>query len=155
MDIFQVRQSEKRLYRELLLQGDEQWNMVEAYLDRGIMFALRDGEVCAVCVVTEEAHDWIEIKNLAVASTVRRKGYGRRLVAFVAERWRRPGAFLYAGTGESRATLSFYEACGFRRSHTIPRFFIDHYDHPIFEEGKQLIDMVYLRMPLDAPGAAP
>lgn len=29
-------------------------------------------------------------------------------------------------------------------------FFIDNYDHPIFECGRQLTDMVYLRMDLSA-----
>ena len=29
-----------------------------------------------------------------------------------------------------------------------PGFFTDHYDHPIFEEGKQLVDMVYLKKEL-------
>ena len=30
------------------------------------------------------------------------------------------------------------------RSHKIPNFFTDNYDHPIYEGGVQLIDMVYL-----------
>ena len=29
-----------------------------------------------------------------------------------------------------------------------PIFFLDHYDHPIFEGGKRLIDMIYLEMAL-------
>ena len=39
----------------------------------------------------------------------------------------------------------FYEKCGFVRSHKIPNFFTDNYDHPIYEGGVQLIDMVYLQ----------
>ena len=35
--------------------------------------------------------------------------------------------------------------CGFVRSHNIPNFFTDNYDHPIYECGVQLIDMVYLQ----------
>lgn len=27
----------------------------------------------------------------------------------------------------------------------IKNFFIDNYDHPMFEDGKQLVDMVYLK----------
>ena len=45
-------------------------------------------------------------------------------------------------------TIPFYEACGFRRSHVVPSFFTDHYDHPIFEGGVQLVDMIYLSKPL-------
>lgn len=32
--------------------------------------------------------------------------------------------------------------------HIISNFFIDNYDHPIYESGIQLIDMVYLQRPL-------
>ena len=46
---------------------------------------------------------------------------------------------LQVGTGDS------YEKCGFVRSHKIPNFFTDNYDHPIYEGGVQLIDMVYLQ----------
>ena len=49
------------------------------------------------------------------------------------------------GTGESNLTIPFYESCGFERYDVIKNFFIDYYDKPIFEDGKQLKDMVYLR----------
>ena len=38
-----------------------------------------------------------------------------------------------------------YAKCGFVRSHIIPNFFTDNYDHPIYEGGVQLVDMVYLQ----------
>lgn len=34
------------------------------------------------------------------------------------------------------------------RSHIVPNFFTDHYDHPIFEGGVQLTDMIYLKKEL-------
>lgn len=49
------------------------------------------------------------------------------------------------GTGDTPSTLSFYEHCGFRISHRLKNFFTDNYDHPIYEDGKLLTDMVYLR----------
>ncbi|MFU2395762.1 MAG: GNAT family N-acetyltransferase, partial [Clostridiales bacterium] len=49
------------------------------------------------------------------------------------------------GTGDSPLTIPFYEKCGFVRSHKIPNFFTDNYDHTIYEGGVQLIDMVYLQ----------
>ena len=52
---------------------------------------------------------------------------------------------LQVGTGDSPLTVPFYEKCGFVRSHNIPNFFMDNYDHPIYECGVQLIDMVYLQ----------
>ena len=52
------------------------------------------------------------------------------------------------GTGDSPLTIPFYEKCGFVRSHIILNFFTDNYDHPIYESGIQLVDMVYLQRPL-------
>ena len=55
---------------------------------------------------------------------------------------------MLVGTGDFPSTLLFYEHCGFTISHRVENFFIDHYDHPIYEEGEQLIDMVYLKKTL-------
>jgi hypothetical protein len=52
---------------------------------------------------------------------------------------------MLVGTGDSPATIPFYQKCGFVISHRIKDFFIDNYDHPIFEGGKRLTDMVYLK----------
>lgn len=52
---------------------------------------------------------------------------------------------LQVGTGDSPLTVPFYEKSGFARSHSIENFFIDNYDHPIFEGGVQLTDMIYLQ----------
>ena len=41
--------------------------------------------------------------------------------------------------------VGFYEKCGFVRSHKVQNFFTDNYDHPIYEGGVQLVDMVYLQ----------
>lgn len=49
-------------------------------------------------------------------------------------------------TGDSPVIISFYKSCGFVYSHWIPNFFIDNYDHPIFEACRQLKDMIYLKM---------
>ena len=55
---------------------------------------------------------------------------------------------MLVGTGDSPLTVPFYLACGFTPSHRVENFFLDHYDHPIFEGGVQLRDMVYFRHPL-------
>lgn len=123
--------------------------MVERYLSRGEMFALQVcGETRAVCVVTREGADVMELKNIAVLPAFQRRGYGRRLVQFVENRYAAPGAWLYVGTGDSPDTLGFYHACGFCCSHVVENFFLENYDHPIFEGGKQLKDMVYLKKAL-------
>ena len=53
---------------------------------------------------------------------------------------------LQVGTGDSPTTIPFYEACGFTRSHVVPDFFTTHYDHPIYDGGVLLRNMVYLQI---------
>ncbi len=48
-------------------------------------------------------------------------------------------------TGDSPLTIPFYEKCGFKRHHVEKEFFTKNYDHPIFEAGVQLVDMIYLQ----------
>ena len=95
----------------------------------------------------------LELKNLAVRPENQRRGYGARLVAFLARRYRGEYRRMQVGTGESPLTVPFYEWCGFAPSHRVKNFFPAHYDHPIYECGRQLIDMVYLTMPLDGQGS--
>lgn len=138
----------KKRYLSLLLLADEQESMIDRYLERGTMFVLDDGGVKGECVVTDEGQGVLEIKNLAVEPACRRMGYGRALIDLVAARYRGQYAVLQVGTGDSPLTIPFYEACGFVRSHRVENFFVDHYDHPIFEGGVRLTDMIYLRREL-------
>jgi GNAT superfamily N-acetyltransferase len=73
------------------------------------------------------------------------KGYGRALIEFLAEKYTGKYSVLQVGTGESPLTVPFYEKCGFAYHHRIKNFFPDHYDHPIYECGVRLVDMVYLQ----------
>lgn len=147
MEIRKV-ETDKKEYMPLLLLADEQEDMVDRYLERGNMYVLEDGGGKAVCVVTDEGDGILEIKNLAVCPEFQGKGYGRRMIRFVADSYRDRFKVLYVGTGDSPATVPFYEKCGFCRSHVVRNFFTEHYDHPIFECGRRLVDMVYLKMEL-------
>ena len=112
----------------------------------------RDGlPAVAVCVVTDEGDGILEIKNLAVAPIYQKKGYGKRMLEFLSETYRGNYSFLQVGTGDSPLTVPFYEKCGFCRSHVIKNFFTDYYDHPIYEGGVQLKDMIYFRKQLREP----
>ena len=83
MNIFEVK-ADKKQYLPLLLLADEQEDMIDRYLERGTMYALKDGaSVRAVCVVTDEGEGTLELKNLAAAPEYQRRGYGRRLVDFL------------------------------------------------------------------------
>ena len=138
----------KKQFLALLLLADEQENMIDRYLEKGTMYVLEDDGVKAECVVTEKEHGVLEIKNIAVAPENQRRGYGKALVDFLIQKYAGQYAVLQAGTGDSPLTIPFYERCGFTRSHRIPNFFIENYDHPIYECGVQLVDMIYLQRAL-------
>lgn len=137
--------SDKKEFLELLLLADEQEDMIDRYLERGDMFVLDDNGVKAVCVVTREGEGSYEIKNIATVPFFQRQGYGKRLIEFLFGHYKGECTEMLVGTGDVPSALSFYEHCGFTISHRIENFFTDNYDHPIYEEGKQLVDMVYLK----------
>ena len=141
---------DKKQYMDLLLLADEQEDMIERYLDRGRMYVLDDNGIKAECVVTDEGDGILEIKNLAVTPGSQRRGYGRQMIRFLADTYSGRYDVLQVGTGDSPLTLPFYESCGFQRSHVVKGFFTKYYDHPIYEGGRQLIDMIYLRKSLTA-----
>jgi len=134
----------KKEYMELLLLADEQEDMIDRYLERGDMFVLEDGGVLAECVVTREGDGVYELKNIAVAPDCQRRGYGKQLIEFAFSYYGDCERML-VGTGDVPSSLGFYHSCGFTESHRVKNFFTDHYDHPMFEDGKQLVDMVYLK----------
>ena len=144
MKIREVNENKKQ-FISLLLLADEQESMVDHYLEKGTMYVLEDGNVKAECVVTDEGNEILEIKNIAVDPENQGKGYGKALIDFLASKYADEYSILQVGTGDSLLTVPFYEKCGFVRSHNIPNFFTDNYDHPIYECGVQLIDMVYLQ----------
>ena len=138
----------KKEYLDLLLLADEQEDMIDRYLEHGTMYVLEDDGVKAECVVTDEGGGILELKNIAVVPDCQGKGYGKAFVNFLVRTYREQYAVLQVGTGDSPSTIPFYESCGFRRHHLVKNFFTDHYDHPIYECGVQLVDMVYLQREL-------
>ena len=132
-------------YRSLLLLADEQESLVNDYIEKGKMFVLADDGIKAVCVVVPKTKEVLEIKNIAVIPSARRQGYGKMLIEFLSERFRRDFSFLEAGTGDSPLTRPFYESCGFSYFSTVKNYFPEHYDHPIVEEGVLLTDKIIFR----------
>ena len=131
----------KKQFISLLLLADEQENMIDRYIEKGTMYVLEDSNVKAECVVCDEGNGILEIKNIAVDPQNQGKGYGKALISKYADEY----SVLQVGTGDSPLTIPFYEKCGFVRSHKVQNFFTDNYDHPIYEGGVQLVDMVYLQ----------
>lgn len=147
MKIIRIQENKKE-YLPLLILADEQEDMIDRYLEKGTMYVLDDNGVKAECVVTDEGDGILEIKNIAVDPSFQKMGYGKSLIEFVEKRYSGEYSVLQVGTGDSPLTLPFYEKCGFERSYIVENFFTDNYNHPIFENGVQLKDMVYLRKKL-------
>ena len=147
MEIVEIKENKKK-YLPLLLLADEQEDMIDRYLQRGRMFVLEDGGVKSECVVTDEGNGVLEIKNLATLPEYQGRGYARTLIGFLLREFAHRYTLLQVGTGDSPRTVPFYEKCGFTRSRVLPGFFTANYDHPIFEDGVRLTDMVVLRRPI-------
>ena len=130
MEIRKV-EADKKQYLDLLLLADEQEDMIDRYLEHGTMYVLEDGEVKAECVVTDEGGGVLELKNIAVKPDFQGKGYGKALVDYIIQTYTGRYTVLQVGTGDSPATIPFYESCGFRRHHLVKNFFTDCYNHPI------------------------
>lgn len=144
MEIKEIKKNKKK-YLSLLLLADEQESMVDKYIDRGIMYVLIDDEkAVSECIVTDE-DGILEIKNIATTPEYQGRGYAKHLIDFLCKKYKGKYEIIQVGTGDSPLTIPFYEKCGFKKTHRVPNFFTDNYDHPIIECGHQLVDMIYLK----------
>jgi len=139
---------EKKRFLDLLLLADESETMIDRYLERGELFALYDDDLKSVCVVTCEDPDTCELKNIATYKEWHGMGYGSKLIQYISAFYKDKDTTMIVGTGETPKIIRFYEKNGFRLSHRIQNFFTDNYDHPMFEDGVQLVDMIYLKKDL-------
>lgn len=147
MEIKMVNEDKKQ-FLDLLLLADEQESMIDKYLERGELFTLYDKELKSICVVTGESSDTCELKNIATYEKWHGKGYGSKLIQYISTFYKDRYKYMIVGTGDIPSIIQFYENNGFSLSHRIQNFFIDNYDHPMYEEGVQLVDMVYLQKEL-------
>lgn len=138
----------KKQFLDLLLLADEQEDMIDRYLQSGDLFALYDDDLKSVCVVLPIDDETCELKNIATYAKYQGKGYGKAMIGFISEAYSDDYKTMLVGTGETPSMLSFYEGCGFEESHRVKNFFTDNYDHLMFEEGVQLVDMIYLKKDL-------
>ena len=147
VEIKEVKENKKQ-YLSLLLLADEQENMIDRYIEKGTMYVLNDNGVKCECIVTDEGLGILEIKNIATVPTHQGMGYGKALISFIADHYKFKYDILQVGTGDVPSTVGFYKACGFEYSNRLKNFFTDNYDHPIYEDDVQLVDMIYLKMKL-------
>ena len=138
----------KKQFLGLLLLADESEGMIDKYLPKGDLFALYDDDLKSVCVVVPINSETCELKNIATYEKHQSKGYARELINYIFDFYKPLFKTMLVGTGDIPRILSFYESCGFVKSHSIKSFFTDNYSHPMFEDGVQLVDMIYLKKSL-------
>lgn len=142
---------DREKYMDILLLADPQEDMVMRYLPESDLFVLsEEGIIKTVCAVVSLNDRACEIKNIATIEGEREKGYGTHMIHYVCEHYSSQYQTIFVGTGNSKKTVGFYEKCGFSVSHLVADFFVDHYREPIYEEGKQLMDMIYLKKKLQS-----
>jgi len=147
MDVRIIKEDRKQ-FIDLLLLADESESMIDKYLEHGDLFALYDHELKSVCVVISESSDSCELKNIATYEKWQGMGYGSKLIQYITAFYKDKYKTMIVRTGDVTKSIRFYEKNGFSISHRIENFFTDNYDHPMFEDGVQLVDMIYLKKEL-------
>ena len=91
--------------------------------------------------------DFVYVEYLAVDPDIRGGGIGARILSQLRDGVRKPVVLEVEPPFNELAKrrIGFYERNGFEYSHTVKDFFSSNYDHPIYENGKMLRDMVYLK----------
>lgn len=148
---FQQIIENKTKYMDLLLLTDPQRDMIYRYLDTGDMFALYEGkELCTLAVVTVSGNQECEIRNLVTTYGNGGKGYTRAMIHYLSERYRSECDTMYVGTWDYEESMRAYKKGGFEYSHTLNDYYVHNYQEPIYLDGKQMTDLVYLKKQLDA-----
>lgn len=135
-------------YLNLLLLADEQIDMLKKYMYQGDLFVFSEDTIIGVCIVFTNNSNTCELKNIAINPLKQHLGYGKKCIQYIFNYYQQKYAYITVGTGANTSTVGFYERCGFIKSHCIKNFFIDNYDHYIYENNIQLKDMQYLKRSL-------
>lgn len=146
MDIRLLGEGEE-LPMELLLEADPSEELLMGYCGRGLVYGAEiDGELIGVYVLLPLADKIGEIKNVAVAESVRGQGYGKKLILHALSEAELLGfGKVEIGTGNSSlGQLALYQKCGFRIDSVDRNFFVRNYPEPIMENGIVCRDMIRL-----------
>lgn len=137
---------------KLLLLADETVEAIEQYLyDSRVYSVWKDEEEIAVFCLYPQDTTCLEIKNIAVSTSYQNQHIGSFLLDKIkaialAQHYKT----VLVGTSDTgEAQLRFYERNSFVLYDRRANFFIDHYPEPIFENGRQMVDMVLLKFEIN------
>lgn len=134
---------EKQKYMNLLLEADPEKRIVDEYIKDGEMYGIFENNKC-VCevVIIKIDNDTCELKNIATLKEARGKGYAKKIIQYIFDKYKNNYKEMIVGTTENM--IPFYVLNGFTKyHHTVKNFFIDNYAEKVFDGNLQCIDMYY------------
>ena len=139
---------DKEKYMELFLEADPDREVVERYLKDADIYGIFENEelICEAMIIKVD-DEICELKNIATVEKARGKGYGKKIIRYIAPLYKNKYKKMIVGTTENN--IPFYVKCGFDKYYkTIKNFFIDNYKDEIWDRNLQCIDMYYYYMDL-------
>ncbi|UOU98514.1 GNAT family N-acetyltransferase [Chryseobacterium daecheongense] len=144
---FSTLNSDSEIPYQLLLLADETQEAINKYIFNSTIHIVKDGtEDIAVMALHKNSDTELEIKNIAVIESYRNQGIGSILINKAKEiALQNHYSSLLVGTSDTGfQQIRFYERNGFIKKAVLTNFFIENYPSPIYENGKQMKDMIIL-----------
>lgn len=136
----------KKNYMDLLLIADPDVGMIEKYLEECKMYVLLDGStVLSIACVLDLGGGTVELKNLVTNPEHERMGNASKLIHELLDIYSAEADEMIVGTGDD--LMEFYSRFGFEYYRTEKGFF-SRYPEPVYDNGKLLEDMQYLKRKL-------
>ncbi|MGG5506853.1 MULTISPECIES: GNAT family N-acetyltransferase [unclassified Myroides] len=152
LESLEIKEIQNKQYpMHLLLLADETVEAIEQYLYESRVYSVwKDEEELAVFCLYTQNSTCLEIKNIAVSTAYQNQHIGSFLlqqIKLLAKQQRYETLLVgTSDTGEDQ--IRFYKRNGFVPHEVRKNFFLDHYPEPLFENGKQMKDMIVLQFAL-------
>lgn len=133
----------KEQYINLLLEADQSKDMINRYLKNADLFVLTYNEsIACVALVSKIDENTVELKNIVTKKEYRGKGYGKKMLKYLADNYKVRYKKMIVGTSENN--IPFYVKQGFDKyEKTVKNFWEDNYDEKIRNENAICIDKYY------------
>lgn len=141
--VIKKEKENKEQYMDLLLEADPSKEMIKKYLSNGDLFVLTyKDEVASIAVVTKVDDETVELKNIVTKEEYRGKGYGQKMIKYLADNYKQKYKKMIVGTTENN--IPFLVKQGFDKyEKTIKNFFVGTADEEIWDEDLKCIDRYY------------
>ena len=133
---------------DLLLMADPSEEMIEKYLYSGDSYLAKlEGELIGAFILAPITESEIELKNIAVYTQHRGKGYGREMLKYAIRisKMEAYESIVLKTADVSLRQISFCEKNKFQRDSKIIGHFIKYYKESIFENGQEASDQIVFK----------